>query len=262
MPQTPQYGGFEYGDVQLPSSSLWRIGGRGVTLTRLREGPYRRDITFEVPREQLAGWRQYDRAGDFREVRRSDGGVEIDSTGGVTVDVSPPPAFKPPFDTITGGIVAGYAEEQLSPTREQVSLTVRRQTPREPRFSAETQTGVYELSTARGQLGLDDHRVLPTLRRGSTAGGTVDLTLRLTPQQAALICDDFGTPDAIVQRNVVNGTDFYQDINNGNQTVTVSAPGEAALTSGDYGVARWELDQISQQRRARYRVGLELTPLD
>ncbi len=262
MPQTPQYGDFELGGVQSPSSSLWRVGGRGVTLTQLRESPYRRDITFEVPRAQLAGWRQYDRAGDFREVRRADGGVEIDSSGGVSVDVSPPPAFKPPFDTITDGIVAGYAEEQLSPTRDQVSLTARRQTPREPRFSAVTQTGMYELSTPRGQLGLDDHRVLPAPTRGSTAGGTVDLTLRLTPQQAALICDDFDTPDAIVQRSVVDGTDFYQDISNGNQTVTISTPADAALAGGDYGVVSWELEQLSQQRRARYRAALELTPLD
>jgi len=258
---TPQYGGFAYGTAQYPASSLWGIGGRGVELTRLREGPYRRDLSFEIPREQLAGWRQYDRAGDFEEVPRADGGVEIDSSGGITVDVSPPPDFSPPFDAISG-IIAGYAEEQLSPTREQVSLTIRRLTPRDPAFAAEVQSGPFEFTTPRGQLGLTADAVSPAPTRGSTAGRTVDIELQLTPQQAALICDDFGTPGAIVQRAVDNGTDFYQDITGGDQTMTVTTPSAAALTSGEYGVLGWALEPLSEQRQSRWRVALELAPLD
>lgn len=258
---TPQFGRQQFGAGEFPATRRWRIDGRGVRLTRLRESPYRRDLTFEVARSTLAAWREYDQPGDFEEIARADGGVEISPTGGTRVTVAPPSDRSPPFDTISDGLVAGYAEEQLSPTRVQISLSVRRPQPRTPRFGAEQQSGAFELTTARGRLGLSSARVAPSPVRGAAAGRTADLTLRLTPQQAALLCDEMATPGAIIARTVPDAADIYQDISGGAQTLSITTPPDATLASGAWGVRGWELEPLTEQRQARYQMTLELVRL-
>jgi len=231
----------------------WTIDGAAVTADGVSLTPRSLSVSFTVEATDISTWRAYDTSGDYSRIGQYGGDWRLvdDADRASQTTISPPAAFKPPLDDVTG-YVQSYTESQVAPDRIQVDIGVERDGARRDVYpapaegdlivpSGETESiaageresylaadidgtldldgtlvigeapTAWTISTTHGQLALTERQVSPAEQRGSTTGGQWAVTLGLTDQQAGAIADAAGIPDAVVDRDVPSGSDTTVD---------------------------------------------------
>lgn len=246
----------------LTLTGSWAIDGRAITPAAIKASARDVILEFTVLATDVSHWRQYDSAGDVIRIPQNGGGFRlVDNSGRSPVTVSVPAPDRPPFNRTIDGYVDDYNEEQLSPDRYQISLTILRTEPRPAVTSQATDTATYEFDTSRGVVGLDADDVGQLETEASGAGRIHELQLRVDDETAARLLDAWSTPTAIVERAVPDGEDVFVDTADGGQTVSISTPTRASLAAGDYGITDWTLTQ-SGFGTHRWTLAVSLAGLD
>jgi hypothetical protein len=242
----------------------WRVDGERLTATDFQATATDLSLTFEVPASDMSIWREYSRAGDVSEGRGFAGAFRtLDRGGRDPVEVRPPFIRLKPFQPSVEFFVTGYSETELAPDRFEVSLQFRRVTNRGQGFPQRSESGAdFLFGFDYGTLALDASQVSPRAVRGDTAGGTDTVVLRLDDDQAAAVLDNLGFPGGVEKQSVPDGADIRVDESPGQrQTVTVTAPADATLPSGDYAVSALRLEQNGYDPGRRYAVELTMHQL-
>lgn len=208
---------------------------REVSVSEVSVSPGRVSLTVpDVTRRDLSYWRRYALTGGYSETTGFGGQFRLtDDTEVVrdVVEVRPPDGFRPPLDRFEA-LPTSYSEDQIAPDQYTVSVTFARVQQREPGTLppvAGDVDGVItdDTSGPDAVLGIDDavqrlpperlwvfdtERALVSLpaagvgtvsRSGDKLGGSVSVTLRLTPAETAVFLKSFRTPEAAVSREVV-----------------------------------------------------------
>ncbi|SNZ18191.1 hypothetical protein SAMN06269185_3287 [Natronoarchaeum philippinense] len=243
----------------------WEIDGMTVE-TVTKDGTKRAELTakrlslsFEVTRDNLDYWRQYDRTGDLSITTGYGGSFDVVDRAGRAgaVEAVPPTDYQPPFDR-ADYYVNSYEESQLAADRFEISLTLQRTENRETSFQMADEAGEdWLLEFGVATVALENEQVRRSSAGGSRTGMRVTLPLMLTDDQAAAVAESAAYPDAVVERSVPDGEDFVEDTSGGNQTVTITPPASAEMDTGDYAIQSWRLS-FGRFGEARWSVELEL----
>ncbi|WP_137288618.1 hypothetical protein [Natronorubrum halophilum] len=216
-------------------------------------------FSFEIGRDRLEHWRQFDRSGNVRVKAGFAGSFQtIDRAGREEpTTLEPPFRQRPPFDE-ADYYINSYQESQQGPDRYRISLTFQRLANRADVFDPVDESGEpWLLEFEGGTIALEERHVRQGRTGGSTTGRTMTLPLMLSDLQAATIADIAGFPDGVVQREVPDGENFQEDTTGGRQTVAIDAPSDAGFESGAYLISNWQLSFAGYQDD-RWRVELEL----
>jgi hypothetical protein len=222
------------------------IDGQGFDATDLQISPSSLEVSLNVSDDEIDTLRQFDRTGDFSVISQFGGGFRVEGDGGAqTLTLDPPTAWKPPVPQ-TEAFIQSYNEQQISPVRFEVSLSLQLPENRTPQFGTVNNSGgVLEISTFRGDISLSASEISQIAQSGSTVGGTIDLSIRVTTEEAAALADSLGFPDGIVQREVSDGQDLIQDTSPDNrQTVDITADPDAKIDSETFAVTNWTLSRV------------------
>lgn len=237
----------------------WAIGPSTVDVTSVELTPSTMSLSFQVGRDRLEHWRRLDRTGNVTiEVGFAGAFETIDRAGrdGPTT-ITPPEDHQPPFDR-ADWYINSYQETQQAADRFEIALTFQRVENRADVFDPVDEAGgPWLIENDRGTIALEDRRVRQSSNTGTTAGGTVALPVTVDDLQAATIADIAGYPDGVVEREVPDGENFFEDTTGGRQTVAIDAPSEAGFESGKYYIQNWSLS-LSGYDDDRWLVDLEL----
>jgi len=223
----------------------WQIDGRAVTVDdeSLELTARTLSLSFEVARDEVDHWRQYDRVGDFSVEDGFAGRFRAISDGADLVSVAAAPDASP---AVSGGqwFVSGYSEEELAADRYRVTLDLQRPSNRSPRASAVDQTGGqfdWQLRLDRGTISMPRRGVTPIEREGTTHDAELMLSVKLSNEEAATVADTLTAPAGVVERTVPDGENRLRDETGGEQTLDVVAPDTSAVWRGEYLARDWTL---------------------
>ena len=240
-------------------SEEWQIDRERLQPSEIEADAETLSLSFQVQRDQLPTWRQFDRAGDVNVDEGFAGAFRAIGRDGDD-DVEVRTAFNRlrPFIPSTSYRVAGYSETQLSPTRFELALELQRVTNRGEGFPELSQTGAWEVDLQHGTVGLSERQVGQIDREGAPPGAEVALEVLVSDDQAAALLDNLGYPAGVVERTVPDGDSVRVDETGGRQTVMLSAPAEAALASGDWFVTDWTLSFNAYSEERQWAIELAL----
>lgn len=208
-------------------------------------------------------------AGDVEATPRANGGFSAeDRAGGENTYTLHPPSARENVRTENTWHVDQYDQTPVDQASKQYEVTVRltaseNKDPTTDYPDQEPADGEWLFEAHNGAIATS--RVLADVRgRGEGVGEGDDKTLRLilTPLQTRIMEENASQLNAVVSRNVPDGTGYSQD-NSPNQrnTLTVTAPSndhERLLKSGDYAVEAWATEWLNDDF---YEVELDLTRL-
>ena len=241
-------------------SEEWQIDRERLQPSEIEADADTLSLSFQVQRDQLPTWRQFDRADDV-DVEEGFGGAfrAIGRDGRDDVEVRIPFTRLRPFEPAVDYRVTGYQEEQQSTDLFEIELDLHRVTNRTEAFPALEQSGDdWTLSLAHGTIALANEQVGQLDREGDTPGASVTLPLILSDEQAAALLDSVGYPAGVVVESVPDGPDQRVDETGGRQTIDLDAPAEAMIDAGEWFVIDWSLEWWSFSEDREWRVELTL----
>ena len=216
-------------------------------------------LTYHVPEREIDEWRAIgDTSGDiqtntgfagvFRAFPRGASGV---------ITVEPPPNTSPPFVEQNDFLLSSYSESQIAAHRFEVSVEFQRQTNRNGTVASRTQPASdWSFSLSNSTLEVRNESVSLVDREGTAAGETLQLEIRLTDIQAALMADELDSPGAIVTREIPDAANTRVDELDGGQSVTISSPSDSEVANDTFGVPSWG---ISYERAGKTNWLFEVT---
>ena len=240
----------------------WSIGGFDVEPETIESDAQTLTLSFFIEIDRIDEVRDLQRAGDVDVETGFAGSFRaIDRSADGTISVQPATGDEPPF-TDGSYLVSEYEEEQVSPTRWRVEVTLQRLTNRSQEFGERWDVdGDVSLTTTTGRIRLSDRQVGQVDRTGSPAGADLTVALFVGGREVAHFIDAAGFPEGVVDRPVPDGDSRVVDETGRGQTLTVSGLEHKAIPGGDYLVRDWSVEQRAFGDR-RWRVELVLASVD
>jgi hypothetical protein len=239
----------------------WQIDGRAVLLEDISATPNTTTLTFEVDADDLSWWRQFDQAGDLNVESAHAGQFRALDKGGRSEPVNVRSALRdtPPFIPSKDYYVTGYQEDESAPDRAMITLTLQRLSNRTQGFPESSESGGYwEITTTTGTLAFDEAQVRPDSVTGSATGQQQTLAIRAGNDQIATLIDSLGYPGGVVTRDVSQSPNQLDDSSpDQRQTITLDAPSDAQVESGDWLVTSWDFREAGFGDR-RWEIRLTL----
>lgn len=240
--------------------SKWTINGTDVDVSdEVVVTAQTLELPLRAHADDIETWRAYQRAGDV-EVRVGSGGTFV-ADDGRDVDpvvVEPPPVHVPPLEASIDTYAQGYDETQISADHYRVTITFVRTENRDAAFDTLDESGEVDIDVHRGTVGVTHRDIETTATAGSPSGGDIELSVRLTAEQAGVVLDSLTHPEGISHYRVPGGDDIAEDDSpDGRQTVTLFPARDRLPTQG--GAIATNASPISPDR---WRVELTLAELE
>ena len=265
--------GFSYGGVNGatyggPDGGTWNnrlpwfMGRRPIQRLVSLDVDYQSvELVYRVSQEEVKDWRgAYTTAGDI-EVREQAGGrFRAASRAGTdpVVSLTVPIGYD---HVIREGryLVAGYEDENVGSGKlYDVTLTLQLLEQREPESESNVllQTdGAWVLDFEYGTIALQPEQFRPPEGSSDTTP-MLDFNVRLSDDQAAVLFNSASRQDAVSQREVPDGDNYWRDAAGGRNTVTLTTPEGSEIDGGDYVVTGWSAES---PKRDDWDVELELS---
>lgn len=232
-----------------------------------------REITVsgEIDASAIDAWRRFQTTQNSQLERGAGGDFVTLPRGDPVIDVSVGSEFAPPFADPVSGVVVAFSEDQITPRRYEVRVSVQRLSPRLDAYADRSEASdravdeagadewVVDLKSSRLALGRE--QVTLGSSQSSKAGEVATLRASLDDEQAAALADTAGLISPVVDRGVPDAADIVVDTSaDGRHTLTVNpAAGETSIRAAEYLLRSWRLTWRSYEPSRRWALEASLS---